>query len=69
LVEDGFEEVESVLVAEGREASNHFVDDAAETPPVDGLIVALLLYHLRRQVLRSTADRHRLLVLEVQSPR
>jgi hypothetical protein len=54
------------LVAEGWESSDHFVDDTAEAPPVDGLIVTLFLDHFWGQVLGSSADRHSLFVLEVE---
>jgi hypothetical protein len=42
LIQDGLEELHSVLASVGRETGNHLVDDAAEAPPINGLIVALL---------------------------
>ena len=41
------------------EPDKHLVDEDAERPPVDGLVVSFALYDLRRQVLRRPAQRPR----------
>ena len=66
LVEDGLEEFESVLAFEGREAGDHFVNDASETPPVYAFAVSLFLDHFGGEVLGGPANRHRLFVLVEQ---
>lgn len=66
VIEDGFEEIQPVLAAEGRESGDHFIDDTAETPPVDSLIMSLLLDDLGRQVFGSAADGHGLFVFEIE---
>lgn len=66
LVEDGLEELQPVLAAEGRKPSDHLKDDAAEAPPVYWPIMALLFDHLGSQVLRSAADGHSLLILKIE---
>ena len=48
---------------EWRESNNHFVGQDAEGPPVDGVRVADLLQDFRSEILRSTAEGVRLLVL------
>mmetsp|Transcript_36225 Transcript_36225/g.111497 ORF Transcript_36225/g.111497 Transcript_36225/m.111497 type:complete len:369 (-) Transcript_36225:59-1165(-) len=48
-----------VLVAEGRLAADHLVDEDAQGPPVHGLAVALVQQHLGRDVLRRAAERVR----------
>ena len=53
-------------MSEGREAGEHFVDDAAKAPPIDGLVVSLLLNDFGGEVFRSAADGHGLFVLEVE---
>ena len=45
-----------VIVSEGFNSSNHFVNDDSQGPPVDWLAVALILKDLRRQILRSSAE-------------
>ena len=69
LVEDGLEQLHSVLTAEWRETCDHLVYYAPQAPPVDCLVMALLFYYLWSQILRGSTDRHRLLILEVQRPR
>ena len=51
---------------EGREAGDHFVDNTAETPPIYGLVVALLLDDFGREVFGRAADGHGLFVFEVE---
>lgn len=68
MVEDGFEEFHSVLAAKGGKTGDHLVDDAAEAPPVDCSVVALLFDNLGSQVFRGAADRHCFLILKVEGP-
>ncbi len=67
LVEDRLEEFHSVLTAEWRKPCHHLLYYATQTPPINTLIMTLLLYHLRSQVLRCTTHRHSFLVFEVES--
>ena len=55
------------MAFEGWEASDHLKDDTPETPPVNCLVVALLLDDLRGEILGCAADGHGLFVLKVQS--
>lgn len=48
FADDGFEELHSVLVFEGRVASEHFMNEAAETPPINISAVSDFFYDLRR---------------------
>lgn len=45
-----------VFVVEGVDAGDHFVEEDAEGPPVDGLAVSLVQQDLRREVLRGSAE-------------
>lgn len=55
-VGDHFEQFHAVIVDEGREASDHLVDEAAETPPVNFDAMALLPNDFGSQVLGGAAD-------------
>ncbi len=45
-----------VRIVEGRDADQHLVDQNAEAPPIDGVVVADASEHLRREVLRSPTE-------------
>lgn len=53
---DCVQELHLVLVLEGRPAAVHLVQQGAETPPVSGLAVALLLDDFGGKVLGRPAD-------------
>lgn len=63
LVKNGLKQLHSILTPIRRKSSDHLVDDATKTPPIHCLSVSLLLYHLGGQILRSSTDGHRLLIL------
>lgn len=54
-----------VLVIEGWDADDHLIDEDAEGPPVQGMVMAGTKNHLRRQVLRCAAEGVRLLPLRI----
>jgi hypothetical protein len=58
FADDGFEELHSVLVFEGRMTSEHFMNEAAETPPINISAVSDFFDDLRRKVFRSATKRH-----------
>jgi hypothetical protein len=66
FADDGFEELHSVLVFEGRVTSEHFMNKAAETPPINISAVSDFFYDLRRKVFRSATKRHCNRVLRVE---
>ena len=66
FADDGFEELHSVLVFEGRVASEHFMNEAAETPPINISAVSDFFYDLRCKVFRSATKRHCNRVLRVK---
>jgi hypothetical protein len=55
-VDDGLEQLHPVFAAEGREAADHFVDEAAEAPPVHVETVAHFLDDLGSQVLGGATN-------------
>ena len=42
-----------ILVVEGREPANHFIEQGTERPPVDALAVAFIFQDFRGEVLRE----------------
>ena len=55
-VEDVLVDVERLLVGEGVDTCDHFVDEDSQSPPVDGFAVALARQYLRGQVLWGAAE-------------
>ena len=55
-IEDIIEDFLSVFGKEGRSARQHFVEQRAQTPPVDGRVVAGALDDLGRQVLGGPTE-------------
>jgi hypothetical protein len=53
-------------MSKGGEASDHFVDNTSEAPPIYCFIVALLLDDFWRQIFRRAADGHCLFIFEVE---
>ena len=50
------EKFHSVFVSEGREASNHLMDEAAETPPIDIDSMSHFFDDFRCQIFWCTTD-------------
>jgi hypothetical protein len=67
LEKDGLKKFQPILASKGRKSCYHFVNDAAEAPPVYCLIVPVLFYHFGSEILRSAANRHCFLVFKVES--
>jgi len=67
LIQDRLKQLHSVLAAIGGESSHHLKNYAPQTPPINCFSVPLFLDHFWCQILRSSADGHRLLVLVNQS--
>jgi hypothetical protein len=55
------------LASVRRKSSQHLINDASKAPPVDSFTVAELLDDFWRQVLRSAANGHGLLVIMMES--
>jgi hypothetical protein len=53
---DLIEQFTSVFGVEGRETMDEFVDERAQTPPVNCFAVSFFLYDLRGEVFRGSAD-------------
>ena len=58
FIDDGFKEFHSVLVVVWGETSDHFMNEAAETPPIDINSVSNFLDDFWRQIFRSAANGH-----------
>ena len=56
LIEDRLKEFHSVLAPEGRKTSDHFVDDAAEAPPVDSFVMSLFFDDFWGEILGCSTD-------------
>jgi hypothetical protein len=54
FADDSFEELHSVLVFEGRVTSEHFMNETAETPPINISAVSDFFNDLRCKVFRSS---------------
>lgn len=56
FVDDRLEQLHSVLTAEWRKTSDHFVQKTAQAPPIHIHSMPHLLHDLRSEVLGSSAD-------------
>lgn len=57
FVDDGLEQLHSVLTSKGRESSDHLMQKTAQAPPIHIHSMPHLLHNFWRKVLRSPADR------------
>jgi hypothetical protein len=63
LVQDLLVHLVGVLVVEGRQTVNHLVEEDTESPPIDGLVVAVTGENFRSEVFGSATEGVGLFVL------
>lgn len=57
FVDNGLEQLHSVLASKGRESSDHLMQKTSQAPPIHIHSMPHLLHNFWREVLRSPADR------------
>lgn len=57
FVDDGLEQLHSVLTSKGRETSDHLMQKTTQAPPIHIHSMSHFLHNFWREVLRSPADR------------